>query len=66
MLMVTPRSLGYFFPAEWAVHEATWFTFPCHEDSFPGIMDDILHPYMTFLKIIQEFAPRVAAARSCV
>ncbi|HJX70853.1 MAG TPA: agmatine deiminase family protein [Bacteroidales bacterium] len=54
MPMVTPDSLGYFFPAEWARHEATWLTFPCHEDSFPGKMDDILPSYMAFLKIISQ------------
>ena len=54
MPMVTPGSLGYFFPAEWARHEATWLTFPCHEESFPGKMDDILPPYMTFLKVISQ------------
>jgi agmatine deiminase len=52
--MNTPGSLGYFFPAEWARHEATWLTFPCHEASFPGKMNDILPSYMTLLKIISE------------
>ncbi len=50
--MVTPKSLGYYFPAEWERHEATWLTFPYHEDSFPGKMQDIIPSYMTFIKTI--------------
>jgi agmatine deiminase len=50
--MVTPKSSGYHFPAEWEKHEATWLTFPCHEASFPGKMNDIIASYMTFIKII--------------
>ncbi|MBN2213298.1 MAG: agmatine deiminase family protein [Bacteroidales bacterium] len=52
MSMVIPKSLGYFFPAEWERHEATWLTFPFHEGSFPGKMNDILPSYMTLLKTI--------------
>ena len=52
--MTTPKSLGYFFPAEWTRHEATWLTFPSHEESFPGKMNDILTPYMTLLRIISQ------------
>jgi len=33
----TPASLGYSFPAEWAPHEGTWFSWPRPEGiSFPG------------------------------
>ena len=52
--MTTPKSLGFYFPAEWARHEATWLTFPCHEESFPGKMNDILPSYMTLLKTISH------------
>jgi agmatine deiminase len=52
MPMVTPKSLDYYFPAEWEKHEATWLTFPYHEDSFPGKMNDIIPSYMTFIKTI--------------
>lgn len=50
--MATPKSLGYYFPAEWERHAATWLTFPSHEASFPGKMDQIILPYMTFVKTI--------------
>jgi len=46
--------MGYYFPAEWTRHEATWLTFPSHEASFPGKMNDILPSYMTLLKTISQ------------
>ena len=52
--MDTPKSSGYFFPAEWQKHEATWLTFPSHEESFPGKMDKIIPPYMAFMKAISK------------
>ena len=36
VLSGTPASLGYFFPAEWEPHAATWFSWPRPEGiSFP-------------------------------
>jgi agmatine deiminase len=36
-LSKTPKSLGYTFPAEWAPHAGTWFSWPRPEGiSFPG------------------------------
>jgi agmatine deiminase len=31
----TPRSLGYYMPAEWARHEATWLSWPKNPLTFP-------------------------------
>src|SRR5438105_1968607 len=37
VLKKTPAELGYSFPAEWAPHAATWFSWPRPEGiSFPG------------------------------
>ncbi|MCI0339414.1 MAG: agmatine deiminase family protein [Acidobacteria bacterium] len=33
---MTPRELGYFMPAEWEPHEATWLSWPHKEESWPG------------------------------
>ncbi|MFO7658218.1 MAG: agmatine deiminase family protein [Bacteroidales bacterium] len=52
--MISPKSLGYFFPAEWHHHEATWLTFPYHEESFPGKMDAVLPSFMEFIKVISR------------
>lgn len=32
----TPKSLGYWMPAEWEPHEATWLSWPHKEASWPG------------------------------
>ncbi|MEK6982501.1 MAG: agmatine deiminase family protein [Candidatus Micrarchaeota archaeon] len=32
----TPNELGYYLPAEWETHEATWISWPKDEESFPG------------------------------
>ncbi len=50
--MDTPKELGYHFPAEWEKHEATWLTFPYHEDSFPGILDEATDAFMKMVKIL--------------
>ncbi len=31
-----PASQGYFMPAEWAPHEATWLAWPHNRDTWPG------------------------------
>jgi agmatine deiminase len=32
----TPAQLGYAMPAEWAPHQATWFSWPHNPESWPG------------------------------
>jgi agmatine deiminase len=52
----TPAELGYSFPAEWAPHKGTWFSWPRPEGiSFP----DKYHTVPENLaRIIREIAPR--------
>ena len=33
---MTPKDQGYYMPAEWAEHQATWLSYPHNEDSWPG------------------------------
>lgn len=47
---VTPASLGYFFPAEFAPHRATWLSWPHKEASWPGKIDSIYPNYSRFVK----------------
>ena len=51
--MNTPLSDGYHFPAEWEPHEATWLTYPHHDDSFPGKLGSV---YPAYLRFIAEIA----------
>jgi agmatine deiminase len=52
--MKTPAQLGYFFPAEWHPHTATWLSFPHKEASFPGKIHTIYPSYAQFIKYLTE------------
>ncbi len=45
-----PNELGYFFPAEWYPHEATWLSWPHKEASWPGKLNAIYPYYAHFVK----------------
>jgi len=49
---VTPADLGYYFPAEFAPHTATWLSWPHKEASWPGKIDTIYPAYAAFIKIV--------------
>jgi agmatine deiminase len=46
----TPKELGYYFPAEFAPHEATWLSWPHKEASWPGKIHTIYPFYSQFVK----------------
>lgn len=46
----TPKELGYYFPAEFAPHVATWLSWPHKEASWPGKIDSIFPNYSLFIK----------------
>lgn len=46
----TPKQLGYFFPAEFAPHAATWLSWPHKEESWPGKINTIYPYYAQFVK----------------
>jgi agmatine deiminase len=48
----TPKDLGYRFPAEFEPHFATWLSWPHKEDSWPGKLESIYHPYCLFIQAI--------------
>ena len=52
--MTTPIEDGYHFPAEWETHEATWLTWPHHDDSFPGKLECVYPSYMRFIVEISK------------
>jgi len=47
---VTPKDLGYYFPAEFAPHQATWLSWPHKEASWPGKIQAIYPYYSQFVK----------------
>ena len=52
MTPVTPKSLGYYFPAEFAKHDAIWLSWPHKEESWPGKIASIYPSYTEFVKIV--------------
>lgn len=51
ILISPPGISGYYFPAEWATHRATWLSYP-HDDSYswPGTLPRIFPYYHSFIK----------------
>ncbi|PJJ76392.1 agmatine deiminase [Thermoflavifilum aggregans] len=45
-----PAALGYYFPAEWHPHRATWLNWPHNEDSWPGKIQSIYPEFIRFIK----------------
>jgi agmatine deiminase len=52
--MATPKEAGYFFPAEWYKHRATWLSWPHKEASWPGKIETVYSPYSKFIKAVSE------------
>jgi len=50
-----PKELGYHFPAEWELHNATWLSYP-HADSYswPGTLPAIFPFYHKFINEISK------------
>jgi agmatine deiminase len=47
-----PKSLGYYFPAEFAKHDAVWLSWPHKEESWPGKIASIYPSYCAFVKTV--------------
>jgi agmatine deiminase len=57
---VTPKQLGYYFPAEFDHHSATWLSWPHKEESWPGKIETI---YPSYCRFIQELT---AGEKVCI
>jgi agmatine deiminase len=51
---MTPKELGFHFPAEFAPHSATWLSWPHKEASWPGKIETIYPVYANFIKLVAE------------
>lgn len=50
----TPKQLGFYFPAEFEAHEATWLSWPHKKESWPGKINYIYEPYCMFIKWLAQ------------
>lgn len=48
----TPASAGYYFPAEFAPHTATWLSWPHNPDTWPGKIQSIYPSYAAFVRVL--------------
>ncbi len=54
-MVSTPKERGFFFPAEWHPHEATWITFPHNDHSWQGDKLAQMYPeYFALIKAISQ------------
>ena len=54
-MVSTPKERGFFFPAEWHPHEATWITFPHNDHSWQGDKLSQMYPeYFALIKAISQ------------
>ncbi len=51
---MTPKEQGFYMPAEWAAHQATWLSYPHNQDSWPGKIETIFPSYHLFIKTLAE------------
>ncbi len=50
----TPAAQGYYFPAEFTLHHATWLSWPHNPDTWPGKIETIFPSYTKFVKVLTE------------
>ncbi len=53
-LVKDPKQEGYYFPAEFAPHTATWLSWPHKEASWPGKIESIYPVYAKFIALVAE------------
>jgi agmatine deiminase len=51
---MTPREQGYFMPAEWEPHEATWLSWPHKEASWPGAFEKVPGIFVEIARHLSE------------
>lgn len=55
MSQITPPARsGFYFPAEWHKHTATWLSWPHKQESWPGKIDLVYPGYCEFIKVLTE------------
>ena len=50
----TPASLGYFMPAEWEKHEATWLSWPHNTETWPAQLAKVEETYVHMVEALSQ------------
>lgn len=56
-LLKTPKELGFYMPAEWEQHEATWLTWPQNPQNWFHKYESILNVWEEKIRILKESEP---------
>jgi agmatine deiminase len=63
----TPAEMGYFWPAEWEPHAATWVAWPHNRETWPGKFDVIPEQFAALVQLLARVEPvHVLAGGSAV
>lgn len=54
---LTPRTLGFAMPAEWAPHAATWTAWPHGEEQWLGWLEPVRQEFAAFVNTLARFEP---------
>ncbi|MEM9243255.1 MAG: agmatine deiminase family protein [Pseudomonadota bacterium] len=49
---MTPAKQGFFMPAEWQAHEATWLAWPSNEEDWPDKFAPIIWVYAEIIRVL--------------
>lgn len=53
----TPAELGYYYPAEWTRHAATWISWPHNPATWPGKIEPIPAVFAAFVRAVAAHEP---------
>ncbi len=56
-MSATPASLGYYMPAEWEVHAATWLSWPHRRKTWPGKFEPIPGVWADLARTLAQYEP---------
>ena len=54
VLSETPKSMGYFMPAEWEKHEGTWMSWPHDPLTFPNRIKKVENTYLKIILVLSK------------
>lgn len=53
----SPRALHYAMPPEWALHSATWMSWPFDDEMWHGHLREVRREYAQFVRKLSQFEP---------
>ena len=58
---VTPSSLGYSMPAEWAPHHAAWLAWPHNRETWPAFLENVRELWIQIVAALAPYEQRLSA-----